>query len=128
MVNDASVVILAAGQGTRMKSRMAKVLHRAGGKALVEHVIDAARGIASAERIFVAVGHQAKSVAAVAGQSGVGSFGNPSEPNRARPLRSEPSIPPKRGAPAAWVSARPRPSSSAPASFRRPGSIHSSAR
>jgi len=74
MVNDASVVILAAGQGTRMKSRMAKVLHRAGGKALVEHVIDAARGIASAERIFVAVGHQAESVAAVAGQSGVGSF------------------------------------------------------
>jgi len=74
MVNDAAVVILAAGQGTRMKSRMAKVLHRAGGKALVEHVIDAARGIAPAERVFVVVGHQAEAVGAVARQAGVGSF------------------------------------------------------
>ena len=74
MVNDAAVVILAAGQGTRMKSRMAKVLHRAGGKALVEHVIDAARGIAPAERIFVVVGHQAEAVGAVAQHAGVGSF------------------------------------------------------
>src|SRR5580704_5523082 len=74
MLNDAAVVILAAGQGTRMKSRMAKVLHRAGGKALVEHVIDAARGIAPPERIFVVVGHQAEAVGAVAQSAGVGSF------------------------------------------------------
>ena len=44
MINDVAVVILAAGQGTRMKSRMAKVLHRAGGKTLVHHAIDAALG------------------------------------------------------------------------------------
>lgn len=74
MVNDAAVVILAAGQGTRMKSRMAKVLHRAGGKALVEHVIDAAKGIAPAERIFVVVGHQAEAVAAVARNAGAGTI------------------------------------------------------
>jgi bifunctional UDP-N-acetylglucosamine pyrophosphorylase/glucosamine-1-phosphate N-acetyltransferase len=74
MVNDAAVVILAAGQGTRMKSRMAKVLHRAGGKSLVEHVIDAAKGIAPAERIFVVVGHQAEAVGAVAKAAGVGTI------------------------------------------------------
>ena len=34
-----SVVILAAGLGTRMRSKRAKVLHRAGGLALVEHVV-----------------------------------------------------------------------------------------
>jgi bifunctional UDP-N-acetylglucosamine pyrophosphorylase / glucosamine-1-phosphate N-acetyltransferase len=72
MANDVAVVILAAGQGTRMKSRMAKVLHRAGGKTLVEHVIDAARGIAAPERIFVAVGHQAEAVGAVVRNAGVG--------------------------------------------------------
>jgi bifunctional UDP-N-acetylglucosamine pyrophosphorylase/glucosamine-1-phosphate N-acetyltransferase len=74
MVNDAAVVILAAGQGTRMKSRMAKVLHRAGGKTLVEHVIRAARSIAPADRIFVVVGHQAEAVGAVAKDAGVGSI------------------------------------------------------
>ena len=74
MVSDATAVILAAGQGTRMKSRMAKVLHRAGGKALVEHVIAAAKGIAPPERIFVVVGHQAEAVGAAARAAGVGSI------------------------------------------------------
>jgi bifunctional UDP-N-acetylglucosamine pyrophosphorylase / glucosamine-1-phosphate N-acetyltransferase len=64
MLNDAAVVILAAGQGTRMKSRMAKVLHRAGGKPLVRHAIDAALAIAPPERIFVVVGYQAEQVRA----------------------------------------------------------------
>ena len=41
-----TVVILAAGLGTRMKSRRAKVLHRAGGKALVQHVVDTALELA----------------------------------------------------------------------------------
>lgn len=74
MVNDAAVVILAAGQGTRMKSRMAKVLHRAGGKTLVEHAIRAACGIAPPERVFVVVGHQADAVRAVAEATGVKSI------------------------------------------------------
>ncbi len=74
MVNDATVVILAAGQGTRMKSKLAKVLHRAGGKALVEHAISTARHIAPPERIFVVVGHQAEAVGAVANAAGVRSF------------------------------------------------------
>jgi bifunctional UDP-N-acetylglucosamine pyrophosphorylase / glucosamine-1-phosphate N-acetyltransferase len=54
-----TVVILAAGLGTRMKSRRAKVLHRAGGKALIEHVVETALELAPPERIFVVVGHEA---------------------------------------------------------------------
>lgn len=57
-----TIVILAAGLGTRMKSRKAKVLHRAGGKSLVEHVVGTALQLTSAERIFVVVGHQAGEV------------------------------------------------------------------
>lgn len=57
-----TIVILAAGLGTRMKSRKAKVLHRAGGKALVQHVVDTAARLTAPERIFVVVGHQADEV------------------------------------------------------------------
>jgi bifunctional UDP-N-acetylglucosamine pyrophosphorylase/glucosamine-1-phosphate N-acetyltransferase len=41
-----TVVILAAGLGTRMKSRKAKVLHRAGGKTLLQHVVDTSLALA----------------------------------------------------------------------------------
>src|ERR1700735_2322688 len=71
MLNDTAVVILAAGQGTRMKSRMAKVLHRAGGKSLVRHAIDAALEIAPPERVFVVVGYQAAEVRAEVEAAGV---------------------------------------------------------
>ena len=57
-----TIVILAAGLGTRMKSRKAKVLHRAGGKALVQHVVDTAARLTAPERIFVVVGYQADEV------------------------------------------------------------------
>ena len=62
MESPVTVVILAAGLGTRMKSRKAKVLHRAGGKTLVEHVVETALRLAPAERIFVVVGHQSEEV------------------------------------------------------------------
>jgi bifunctional UDP-N-acetylglucosamine pyrophosphorylase/glucosamine-1-phosphate N-acetyltransferase len=57
-----TVVVLAAGLGTRMKSRRAKVLHQAGGKALIEHTVHTALAIASPERVFVVVGYQADQV------------------------------------------------------------------
>ncbi len=60
-----SVVILAAGLGTRMKSKHAKVLHQAGGMALVEHVVEAALELASAEDIVCVTGHQAERVEAL---------------------------------------------------------------
>jgi bifunctional UDP-N-acetylglucosamine pyrophosphorylase/glucosamine-1-phosphate N-acetyltransferase len=50
------VVILAAGQGTRMKSRLPKVLHVVGGMPLLEHVIQTARNLEPAA-IHVVVGH-----------------------------------------------------------------------
>jgi bifunctional UDP-N-acetylglucosamine pyrophosphorylase/glucosamine-1-phosphate N-acetyltransferase len=71
MLEDVAVVILAAGEGTRMKSRVAKVLHRAGGKPLVRHAIDAALGIAPPERVFVVVGHQADAVRAEVEAAGI---------------------------------------------------------
>ena len=53
------VAILAAGLGTRMRSRRAKVLHRAGGLPLIEHVIAAARDLAPPQNMVVVTGHQA---------------------------------------------------------------------
>jgi bifunctional UDP-N-acetylglucosamine pyrophosphorylase/glucosamine-1-phosphate N-acetyltransferase len=72
MQNRLTVVILAAGLGTRMRSRKAKVLHRAGGKALVEHVVETALALTTPERVFVVVGHQADEVRRAVATPGVG--------------------------------------------------------
>ena len=58
------VVILAAGQGTRMKSDLPKVLHRLAGKPLLGHVIDCARSLSPVE-IVVVYGHGGERVRAV---------------------------------------------------------------
>src|SRR6187401_3427268 len=55
------VVILAAGQGTRMKSQLPKVLHPIAGRAMVEHVLDTAAAVAPAT-VTVVVGHGGASV------------------------------------------------------------------
>ena len=57
------VVVMAAGKGTRMKSSMPKVLHRLGGRALLQHVIDTAAQI-HARRVVVITGHGAEQVEA----------------------------------------------------------------
>ena len=63
------VVILAAGQGKRMRSALPKVLHRIAGRPLLAHVIDAARAL-KPERICVVYGHGGERVrAAFAGAS-----------------------------------------------------------
>jgi len=54
-------IVLAAGQGKRMKSDLPKVLHRACGRPIVEYVLDAARA-AGVKRLVVIVGHQAELV------------------------------------------------------------------
>lgn len=64
MTENLTVVILAAGLGTRMKSCRAKVLHEAGGDTLLNHIIRAALHLAPAERIVAVVGHQAEQVRA----------------------------------------------------------------
>ena len=47
------VVVLAAGKGTRMKSKLYKVLHKVCGKTMVEHVVDAAQGANPAEIVTI---------------------------------------------------------------------------
>lgn len=64
MNTDLSVLILAAGLGTRMRSRKAKVLHKAGGDTLLNQVIRAARTVCDANRIVAVVGHQGAAVRA----------------------------------------------------------------
>jgi bifunctional UDP-N-acetylglucosamine pyrophosphorylase/glucosamine-1-phosphate N-acetyltransferase len=66
-----AVVIMAAGKGTRLKSRRPKVLHEIGGKPLLMHVIAAAESISPPSSIFCIVGHQADSVRTVASPTGV---------------------------------------------------------
>ena len=59
------VIILAAGQGSRMQSSLPKVLHTLAGQPLVSHVLQTARGLLNAERIHVVVGHGAEAVEAM---------------------------------------------------------------
>lgn len=56
-----AVVILAAGQGTRMKSDTPKMLHAIGGRTMLEHALYAAKGI-NPDEIAVVVGHQREKV------------------------------------------------------------------
>ncbi|WP_053386449.1 bifunctional UDP-N-acetylglucosamine diphosphorylase/glucosamine-1-phosphate N-acetyltransferase GlmU [Leucobacter japonicus] len=53
MAEHVAVVILAAGQGTRMKSSLPKVLHRIGGRSLIAHVLDAAAGLQPSQVVAV---------------------------------------------------------------------------
>ncbi len=52
-----AIIILAAGLGTRMKSDMAKVLHKVGEKPMINHVVDTAEGV-STDNIIVVTGYQ----------------------------------------------------------------------
>jgi bifunctional UDP-N-acetylglucosamine pyrophosphorylase/glucosamine-1-phosphate N-acetyltransferase len=56
-------IVLAAGEGTRMKSAMPKVLHRVGGLPLIGHVLNAIEGM-GATRVAVVVGANAEAVGA----------------------------------------------------------------
>jgi len=66
-----AIVIMAAGKGTRLKSKRAKVLHEIGGKPLLRHVIASASQIVSPSDIYVVVGHQAGTVEAAVKDTGV---------------------------------------------------------
>ncbi len=63
MMPDTHVVILAAGQGTRMKSRLAKVLHPIAGRPMIEYVLSTAQSLAP-QTITLVVGHDADTVRA----------------------------------------------------------------
>jgi len=73
-----TVIVLAAGQGTRMRSRWPKVLHAAAGRPLLEHVLRAARGV-DPEVVAVVVGHGADAVRARFAGAGVVFVEQPSQ-------------------------------------------------
>ena len=66
-----AIAVMAAGKGTRLKSRRPKVLHEIGGQALLLHVIAAAKTVVAPEHIYCIVGHEADRVKAAVAPSGV---------------------------------------------------------
>ncbi|MCS6817299.1 MAG: bifunctional UDP-N-acetylglucosamine diphosphorylase/glucosamine-1-phosphate N-acetyltransferase GlmU [Blastocatellia bacterium] len=72
-----NVVILAAGLGTRMRSRRAKVLHELAGRPLIAHVVRAALG-AHPSRLIVVIGHQAEDVRRIVEREVARNAGEPS--------------------------------------------------
>lgn len=62
------VVILAAGEGTRMKSAHPKVLHKIAGKPVLQHVLGLVSSLEDVDRTFVVVGHHADEVRAAVGE------------------------------------------------------------
>jgi bifunctional UDP-N-acetylglucosamine pyrophosphorylase / glucosamine-1-phosphate N-acetyltransferase len=60
---DVAAIVLAAGKGTRFRSDLAKVLHRAAGRSLVGHVLESLRPL-DLGQVIVVVGHQRDAVAA----------------------------------------------------------------
>jgi len=66
-----AIAIMAAGKGTRLKSKHPKVLHEVGGKPLLAHVIASARKVAAAEDIHAIIGHEADLVQRTLGDTGI---------------------------------------------------------
>jgi bifunctional UDP-N-acetylglucosamine pyrophosphorylase/glucosamine-1-phosphate N-acetyltransferase len=66
-----AIAIMAAGKGTRLKSKRPKVLHEIGGRALLLHVIAAAKTLVPTEQIFCIVGHEADRVKTAVEPTGV---------------------------------------------------------
>ena len=59
--DELTVVVLAAGGGTRMKSKTMKVLHQIGGRSMIGHVLTAVRAV-EPHRVVAVVGHQREQV------------------------------------------------------------------
>jgi bifunctional UDP-N-acetylglucosamine pyrophosphorylase / glucosamine-1-phosphate N-acetyltransferase len=66
-----AIAIMAAGKGTRLKSKHPKVLHEVGGKPILAHVISTAKRVVPAADIFVIIGHEADRVREAVGSTGV---------------------------------------------------------
>jgi bifunctional UDP-N-acetylglucosamine pyrophosphorylase/glucosamine-1-phosphate N-acetyltransferase len=66
-----AIAIMAAGKGTRLKSKHPKVLHEIGGKPILAHVIATAKKVVTARDIFVIIGHEAERVREAVSASGV---------------------------------------------------------
>jgi bifunctional UDP-N-acetylglucosamine pyrophosphorylase / glucosamine-1-phosphate N-acetyltransferase len=66
-----AIAIMAAGKGTRLKSKHPKVLHEIGGKPILAHVIATAQKVVPAQDIFVIIGHEAERVREAVAGTGV---------------------------------------------------------
>src|SRR5215471_17162088 len=66
-----AIAILAAGKGTRLKSKHPKVLHKIAGKPLLAHVVAAASKVVPATNIFAIIGHEAELVQEALQASGI---------------------------------------------------------
>jgi bifunctional UDP-N-acetylglucosamine pyrophosphorylase / glucosamine-1-phosphate N-acetyltransferase len=66
-----AIAIMAAGKGTRLKSKYPKVLHEVGGKPLLAHVIAAATKVVPAANIFAIIGHEADRVRSAVAPTGI---------------------------------------------------------
>ena len=66
-----AIAIMAAGKGTRLKSRHPKVLHEVGGKPLLAHVIAAAAQVTAPGDVYAIIGHEADRVRAAVSHTGV---------------------------------------------------------
>src|SRR5579863_467747 len=66
-----AIAIMAAGKGTRLKSKLPKVLHEVGGKPLLAHVIAAATKVVPARDVYAIIGHEADRVRQAVASTGV---------------------------------------------------------
>lgn len=66
-----AIAIMAAGKGTRLKSKHPKVMHEIGGKPLLQYVVDAAKAVLPANDVFVIIGHEAERVREAMAGTGV---------------------------------------------------------
>jgi bifunctional UDP-N-acetylglucosamine pyrophosphorylase/glucosamine-1-phosphate N-acetyltransferase len=66
-----AIAIMAAGKGTRLKSKHPKVLHEVGGKPLLAHVVASATNVVPAQDVYAIVGHEAERVRQAVAHTGV---------------------------------------------------------
>src|SRR5208337_25795 len=66
-----AIAILAAGKGTRLKSRRPKVLHEIAGTPLLAHVVAAASQVVPPQSIFAIIGYEAERVREALAQTGI---------------------------------------------------------
>ena len=69
--NGFAIAIMAAGKGTRLKSKRPKVLHEIGGQALLLHVIVTAKTLVPADQIYCIIGHESDRVKVAVEHTGV---------------------------------------------------------
>jgi bifunctional UDP-N-acetylglucosamine pyrophosphorylase/glucosamine-1-phosphate N-acetyltransferase len=67
-----AIAIMAAGKGTRLKSKLPKVLHQVGGKPLLAHVIAAASKVVPTNDVHAIIGHEADQVRKALAHTGIG--------------------------------------------------------